>query len=217
MSIPVYIEYLLSFIFLTGCGLFDSSDTGNIWFDVDVSKYDHLEYANSIHPNQYYDAFVESGEYDYSELAFYDTILAHYGNLCESDSCLAAYHSYQDSLNPLIQNMCHPGNCNLYAVRIRNDSLFIPRNKTELFSLFKPFNTIEKAAAVAMLNFYWWNPNENTTNLIRPIANGFELIVLTGNGCPSDIRYVQLEINYDGEIKVLRTKLKERGNPNCRT
>lgn len=55
-----------------------------------------------------------------------------------------------------------------------------------------------------------------TTNLIKQVAGGFELIVLAGSTCgPQGLHRHQIVIDFQGKITTLRTKLYMKGDPDC--
>lgn len=144
------------------CGCFLAPDSTGLWSDIDLAEYDHLGYASRAAPNQYYDAFVESGVYDYSELGGRQEgdpgmvadfgLLASYGTLCTTGECLQRYEEYKRDDDNILTDLCVPFGCNLFAARIRNDSLFIGRQRDRLanvagavyqdwLELFQPFGT----------------------------------------------------------------------------
>jgi hypothetical protein len=203
---------MVSFI-IGGSGCFLGPDSTGLWSDINVVEYDLLPDIPSGEPHPYWDKFVQSIEFSYSEMAINGQIIAADGQVCDVSPCVDDYDSYRMIGNSL-WNLCPPASCMLYMARIRNDSLLIPTSRGWV-ELFAPYNSPEKAAAMVRRTGYHWHADDATTGLIKERSFGYELIVLRGNLCGGDVLQYQILVDLSGVIDTLRSRLYEKGDPNC--
>ena len=205
---------LLVGLLIGASGCFLVPDYTGLWSDVDVAEYDRLPIIPSDEPHPYWDAFVTSDEYSYSEMAVDDRIIAADGQVCTVSPCADDYQSYRTMQNALWM-LCPPVGCWLYLARIRNDTLFLQTRDHDWVELFAPYNSREKGAAVVRRTGYHWLSDDSTTGLIKDLGDAYELIVLRGITCGGDVRRYQIVVDAFGTIDTLRSKLYEKGDPNC--
>ncbi len=205
---------LLVGLLIGASGCFLGPDSTGLWSDVDIAEYDRLPIIPSDEPHPYWDAFVASDEYSYSEMAVDDRIIAADGQVCTVSPCADDYQSYRTMQNGLWM-LCPPLGCWLYLARIRNDTLLLQTRGHDWVELFAPYNSREKVAAVVRRTGYHWLSDDSTTGLIKDLGDAYELIVLRGITCGGDVRRYQIVVDAFGTIDTLRSKLYEQGDSNC--
>jgi hypothetical protein len=193
---------------------FLAPDGDVLWLDVDVADYDVLPVLRTDAPHPYWDAFVASDEYSYSEMAVDDRIIAAHGTICTAGPCAEDYATYRVRQNAMWM-LCPPAGCWLYMARVRDDTLFVAIRDRDWVTLFAPYDSRERAAALIRLRGYHWRADDATTGLIHDRAGGYDFIVLRGNTCGGDVRRYQVTLSTSGVLDTLRSQLYEKGNPNC--
>lgn len=196
------------------CALFE----WQLWGDVIVDEYQELSPVSSA-----WETLLASRTDAYSEIRIQEehVIESYYNRTissgdfdmhCRAENCKEAYEkSFQSSDNifTYIYNLPGPA-LEVRHVFMKNEIVFTPKTLEEFLGLFRPYDTIDKVAALLSLkDFYWGQSKEK--GLIRPINGGFEAIVLSGLPCGEGLFYNQVHVDYSGTLKIIRTKRAQWG------
>lgn len=208
---------LLSFciaLLTASCSLFE----WQLWGDINVEEYQELYPVGSAwetllasRPDAYSEIRIQ--EEHVAESSYNRTIRSgDFDMQCSAEKCKEAHEkSFQSSDNifTYIYNLPGPA-LEVRHVFIKNEIVFTPKTLEEFLGIFRPYDTINKVAALLfMYDFYWVQGKER--GFIKPIEGGFEAIVLSGLHCGEGLFYNQVQINYAGTLKTIRTKRAQWG------
>lgn len=98
-----------------------------------------------------------------------------------------------------------------FAVTRGNEAELLT-TEARLLEFLGEIDTPSEAALIAHLHHYVLDCNGN--NVMRS-GDGFIVYGEVGTGCPEDIRGNLVAVDSDGAVRVLKSKVAERGDPNC--
>ena len=192
-------------------------------------KKEDVEFANysefrSLNDTSLFSNLTLSSEYDYYELRNswcnyndYKVVFSK-GQKCadlDSSSCAEYFNSiYSDSG---FTSVCHPSCCYHYFVKTYGDQIEIYNDPESVISFLYPIDTQSDALMVAFTNDYGYAVNDSTIGGIRKIDGNYQLILLkTVSLCnPIQTNKYLIEINSEGDLKVLKSDVYEVINDAC--
>lgn len=204
-AIIIVLFILISFS-LNSCALFEWA----LWKDIDTDDYKampSLSCETGILP--YLTKVISSRPNAYSEIRIGNDKRITFGEFqenCHSKKCQQDYLASMDTTSDGFSAiLALPLILDVKSVYIKNEKVASPKTMEKFTSIYKPFDSREKAAALLAINNYYWDFDE-FPGLIKSIEDGFEAIVISGTYC-GGYNYCHVKINYSGEIIILREKM----------
>lgn len=191
---------------ITGCGDFVSIDT----FE-EIPPLAQLEFS-TVQP---------AGPYDYWELresipSSTHTTIASGGTLRRDDIAPDLRITFDATTAVAgFGPFCPPGDCFRYFTTLLGDTVTTWADAQQVAALLGTINNTVEAALLALAHGYHWGPTKEQ-GAIRPVADGYELVVLkTLSPCsPVRIDRFLLRIAGSGQITILRSEVW-RTEPGC--